>query len=75
MAFGERADWVRNVLAAGGCMLEWDGAEYRLVEPEVVDLPAVQSAFSPIERTLLPVFGAKQFVRLRYAPTSSADPT
>ena len=75
MAFGERADWVRNVLAAGGCVLEWEGIRYRLVDPEVVDLPGVRSAFSPIERALLPVFGAKQFVRLRHAPTSSADPT
>ena len=70
MAFGERADWVRNVQATGGCVIEWEGKEYTLVEPEVVDLAAVRSAFSPIERALIPVFGAKQFVRLRHAPAS-----
>lgn len=74
MAFGEGADWVRNVLAAGGCVIEWEGTEYALVDPEVVDLAAIRSAFSPIERALMPVFGARQFVRLRYAPTSSTDP-
>ncbi|HEY7122392.1 MAG TPA: nitroreductase family deazaflavin-dependent oxidoreductase [Ktedonobacterales bacterium] len=70
MAFGERADWVRNVQAAGGCVIEWEGKEYTLTEPEVVDLAAVRSAFSRIERALVPVFGAKQFVRLRHAPAS-----
>lgn len=74
MAFGERADWVRNVLSAGGCVIEWKGVEYRMVDPEVVDLATVRSVFSPIERALLPVFGAKQFVRLRHAPTSSVEP-
>ena len=74
MAFGERADWVRNVLAAGGCVIEWKGALYTLIDPEVVDLAAIRSAFSPVERALLPVFGAKQFVRLRFAPSSSAHP-
>jgi deazaflavin-dependent oxidoreductase (nitroreductase family) len=74
MAFGERADWVRNVLSAGGCVIEWKGVEYRMVDPEVVDLAAVRSVFSPIERALLPVFGAKQFVRLRHAPASRTEP-
>lgn len=70
MAFGEQADWVRNVQAAGGCVIEWEGKEYRLVQPEIVDLAAVRSMFSPIERALIPVFGAKQFLRLRHAPAS-----
>lgn len=72
MTFGERADWVRNVLAAGGCVIEWKGVEYKLVDPEIVDLAAIRSAFSPVERALLPVIGVKQYLRLRYAPTSSA---
>jgi len=68
MTFGARADWVRNVLAAGGCVIEWEGTEYPLIEPEVVDLAAIRSAFSRIERMFLPVIGIKQFVRLRHAP-------
>ena len=75
MAFGERADWVRNVLAAGGCVLEWEGAQYHLVEPEVGRPTSRSVSLFSIERALLPVFGAKQFVRLRHAPMSSADPT
>jgi len=73
MAFGEGADWVRNIQAAGGCVIEWEGTRYTLVEPEVVDLAAIRSAFSPLERALMPVFGAKQFVRLRHAPTGSPE--
>ncbi len=70
LAFGTGADWVRNVQAAGGCVIEWKGKEYRLIEPELVDLSAVRSAFSRMERALIPVFGAKQFLRLRHAPAS-----
>src|SRR5215469_9202259 len=60
MTFGEGADWVRNVQAAGGCVIEWEGTRYRLVNPEVVDLAAIRSAFSRLERLLLPVLGIKQ---------------
>ena len=67
MTFGEGADWVRNVLAAGGCVLDWEGVQYNLVEPEVIDLATARSAFSRIERLFLPVIGIKQLVRLRFA--------
>lgn len=74
MTFGEQADWFRNIQAAGGCVIEWRGAEHTMVEPEVVDLAAIRSAFSPLERALMPLIGVKQFVRLRHAPISSAEP-
>jgi deazaflavin-dependent oxidoreductase (nitroreductase family) len=68
IAFGKQTDWLRNVQTAGGCVIEWEGKAYPLVEPEVVDVAAVRSVFSPVERLFLPIFGAKQFVRLRHAP-------
>ena len=69
--FGERADWFHNVQAAGGCVIRWKGANYPLIDPEVVDWATVRSAFYPVERVVMPIIGIEQFVRLRHAPSSS----
>lgn len=37
MTYGRRSDWVRNVLAAGGCEVEVRGRRVALVEPRVVE--------------------------------------
>lgn len=67
MAFGEQADWVRNVQAAGECVIRWNGTAYHVVEPEPIDEATAQRALSPIARILAPLF-ARQFVHLRDAP-------
>ena len=75
MTFGPQADWVQNVRTARGCVIRWHGADYPVVEPKVIDWAAARSAFSPIERALVPLFGIEQFVRLRHAPARENDPT
>jgi deazaflavin-dependent oxidoreductase (nitroreductase family) len=67
LTFGERADWFRNVQAAGECVIRWRGHEYPVVEPKVIDWTSAQSAFSPLERIAIPLLGITQFVRLRHA--------
>lgn len=37
LVYGSGADWVQNVLAAGGARLRTDGGEVELVAPRVVD--------------------------------------
>jgi deazaflavin-dependent oxidoreductase (nitroreductase family) len=71
LTFGERADWFRNVQAAGACVIRWKGADYPVIEPAVVDWATAWSAFYPVERVLVPLIGIKQFVRLRNAPANS----
>jgi deazaflavin-dependent oxidoreductase (nitroreductase family) len=68
MAFGEQADWFRNVVAAGECVIRWNGVEYHVVEPELVDWATARQALGRVERMLAPLF-SKQFVRLRLAPS------
>ncbi len=75
LTFGEQADWYRNVQAAGGCMVQWKGANYPLIEPEVVDFTTVRRAFYPAERVLIPIIGIEHFVRLRHTPSSGSNPT
>ena len=72
MAFGEQADWFRNVLAAGECVIRWNGAAYHVVEPELIDEATGRQALGRVERMLAPLF-AHQFVRLRYAPSRASS--
>ena len=68
MAFGEQADWFRNVRAAGECVVRWNGTTYHVVEPELLDEATARLALSRVERLVAPLF-ARQFVRLRDAPS------
>jgi deazaflavin-dependent oxidoreductase (nitroreductase family) len=36
LTYGSNVDWVKNVLAAGGCTMRTRGRSLRLVEPEVI---------------------------------------
>jgi deazaflavin-dependent oxidoreductase (nitroreductase family) len=74
LTFGEQADWIRNVRAAGGCRIQWRGREYPVVEPELVEWPVARAAFSPVERLLVPRLGITRFVRLRHAPMPTSAP-
>jgi len=64
MAFGEQADWFRNVLAAGECVIHWNGVAYHVVEPELVDWETARQVLNWTGRLLAPLF-SKQFVQLR----------
>jgi deazaflavin-dependent oxidoreductase (nitroreductase family) len=67
LAFGERADWFRNLRAAGGCVIRWNGARHAVVDPVVIDWTTAQPAFSPIQRVLVARFGIERFVHVRRA--------
>src|SRR5713226_5242760 len=71
LTFGERAEWFRNVRAAGACVIRWRGADYPVIEPEIVDWETARSAFYPVERVLMPLIGIEQFVRVRHASAAS----
>jgi deazaflavin-dependent oxidoreductase (nitroreductase family) len=65
LAFGEEAGWTRNVLAAGECGLRYRGADYRLVEPVVVQRTAVTSQLPVMLRMAGPVVGIHKILRMR----------
>lgn len=71
MAFGEQADWFRNVLAAGECVIRWNGVAYHVVEPELIEWATARLALGRVARALAPLF-SKQFVRLRLAPSDAS---
>lgn len=42
--FGPRTNWLRNVQAAGGCVIRWRGADHHAVDPELIS-PAQARAY------------------------------
>jgi deazaflavin-dependent oxidoreductase (nitroreductase family) len=67
LTYGAGTDWVRNVLAAGGCDLEWRGRSLPLGRPEVVDLASGFTAIPVVLRPIVRLIGVKECLRLERA--------
>lgn len=65
MPYGEGTDWYRNVLAAGGGAIRWNGREYRVSDPQIVRDAATAPAFGPFERAAMRRFDINLAVHLR----------
>jgi deazaflavin-dependent oxidoreductase (nitroreductase family) len=71
LTYSSQVDWVRNVLAAGGCELETGGRLVRLTDPELfVDHRRRLMPF-PV-RQFLGLVNVTEFLRLRPATDSTA---
>jgi deazaflavin-dependent oxidoreductase (nitroreductase family) len=66
LTYGAESDWVRNVLAAGGCELVMRGRRYKLDAPELVhdESRGLAAAFA---RPILRFVGVADFLRLHRA--------
>lgn len=64
LTYGRQSQWVKNVMAAGGCELTTRGRRHRLTQPEVFRDPQRRAA-APIARPMLSLVGASDFMRLR----------
>ncbi|GAB2869467.1 nitroreductase family deazaflavin-dependent oxidoreductase [Actinoallomurus bryophytorum] len=66
LPYGSDSDWVKNVLAAGGCDLRTRGRGVRLVEPRVYENDS-RSDIPAVVRWALKRLGATEFMALRPA--------
>jgi deazaflavin-dependent oxidoreductase (nitroreductase family) len=66
LTYGPEAEWVRNVLAAGGCDLVHRGHTYRLTNPEVIHDETRQTV-PAFPRPILRLVGCADFLRLSVA--------
>lgn len=66
LTYGADSDWVRNVLAAGGCTIETRGRTVALTDPERFDDPS-RRVVPPPARWVLEAIGVDQFLALRPA--------
>jgi len=63
LTYGADSDWVKNMLAAGGCELETRGQLKHLTEPEVFHDES-GSHVPPVVRQMLRLLGVTDFMRL-----------
>jgi len=64
LTYSSRSEWLKNVLAAGGCELKTRGKTYHLSAPKVVPDPARQQFPIPV-RIVLRIVGADEYMELR----------
>jgi len=69
------AQWFRNVLAAGECVVRWKGVDYAAVEPQLVDWAAARPSFNPIQRAILARAGVDRFLEIRNKGKASSATT
>jgi deazaflavin-dependent oxidoreductase (nitroreductase family) len=74
LTYGPDTDWVKNVLAAGGCELRTRGHATRLTAPRLYHDES-RRGIRPVERQVLRLIGVADFLCLRTesarAPTTS----
>lgn len=66
LTYGRDRDWVRNVMAAGGCDVETRGAALHLEDPRI--MTDVNSTLVPVPiRPILRVARVTEFMELKVA--------
>jgi deazaflavin-dependent oxidoreductase (nitroreductase family) len=73
LTYGPATDWVRNVMAAGGCDLRTRGHTVHLGSPRMFH-DENRSAIRPVERQVLRLVGVADFLSLKTAPASEVRP-
>lgn len=67
LPYGPRADWVRNVLAAGGASIERDGETVRVEAPRLVTRAEGNPYFAPKDQRTHRRFGIDDFLVVQQA--------
>jgi deazaflavin-dependent oxidoreductase (nitroreductase family) len=70
LTYGPDTDWVRNVLAAGGCELRTRGRTVRLVSPRLYR-DEDRRGIRPLDRQELRALNVADFLSLKSAPAAS----
>ena len=70
LTYGPDTDWVKNVLAAGGCELRTRGRTIRLTSPRLFHDEARRD-IRPLERQVLRVIGVADFLSAKTAPAAA----
>jgi deazaflavin-dependent oxidoreductase (nitroreductase family) len=72
LTYGPDTDWVKNVLAAGGCELRTRGEAIQLGSPRLFHDQS-RSGIRPVERQVLRMLGVADFLSLAPVSASTAD--
>jgi len=72
LTYGQAADWVKNVLAEGGCELRTRGSAVRLTAPRLYR-DETRHDIRPFERQVLRIIGVADFLSLTTQPAAAAS--
>jgi deazaflavin-dependent oxidoreductase (nitroreductase family) len=64
LPYGERTDWLKNVLAAGSAILVTDGQSFQIDKPEVLPIAEATLYFRRREQRLHRRFGVESALRV-----------
>jgi hypothetical protein len=70
LTYGADSQWVKNVMAAGGCEVRTHGRTVRLCEPRIFTDPDHRLVPGPV-RVALRILDVDDFMSMRPAPTQS----
>ncbi len=65
LPYGERTDWLKNVLASGSAAVVTNGRIYDVDQPEVIPIAEVTAFFRPREQGMHRHFRVDSALRLR----------
>ena len=75
LTYGPGTDWVRNVIAAGGCSIEYRRRRIDLTDPELLQSDPGTLPFPWLVRKLLGVMQVNNFLTLtRAQPLKASEP-
>ena len=74
LTYGPDTDWVKNVLAAGGCELHTRGQTIQLGSPRLFHDES-RSSIRPVERQVLRILNVSDFLSLTPTSASTASPS
>jgi hypothetical protein len=68
LTYGDRADWVKNVIADGRAQIRHQGIVYAVDNPVMLNEQTALPMLSPFLRVPVRWFGMKRFLHLTMAP-------
>jgi deazaflavin-dependent oxidoreductase (nitroreductase family) len=73
LTYGPDTDWVKNVLAAGGCELRTRGRTIELASPRLYHDES-RAGIRPLERQVLRIIGVADFLSLKTTSATASRP-
>jgi deazaflavin-dependent oxidoreductase (nitroreductase family) len=74
LPYGTKVDWLRNVQAAGGSTVRWNGRNFRVSDPSVIDASPARSLLAPARWWFYRQLGIRHFVRTQSSEIEERDP-
>ena len=65
--FGPATQWAKNVIAAGGATVIWNGRTYRVTDPRLIDAEAAGPSLSGAQRAAAGRVGIATYMQVRIA--------